>query len=240
MKNYPNIKFSFKKKLEKDFFNIFPKNIQGIALPRPIGFLNNPQFNDKEKKKVLFAFIDHYYQKNRKELTENLEKVAKEWSNLEKYFYKQVDKLFYNYPWPKGEYRGYVTIANMFPRNIAGMHFSFPVDKRLYKNTKLPMIVIAHEMLHFLTYDYLIKMYRLKPSQYSDKNNKFWQFTENLNVLIENDICWRKITGGIKSQPYKDCQKLYSSMEKIWRKNKDLDNLIEKIFKVKKCQKKLP
>jgi len=78
------------------------------------------------------------------------------------------------------------------------------------------------------------KKYHLKPSESRDKDNFFWQFTENLNVLIENSKMWQPISNGSVSKPYDDCAALYRKMEKIWKKNHDLDNLIVKTFKLKK------
>jgi len=118
----------------------------------------------------------------------------------------------------------------MFPRYIDKKVFTFPGLLDRYTDKDFPLRVVAHEMLHFITYDYLQNKYKLKPSEWSSKNNTFWQFTENLNVLIENEKSWHKINGGAKSNPYPNCVKLYQKMKRVWDKNKDIDNLIEKIL----------
>ena len=115
-----------------------------------------------------------------------------------------------------------------FPRDIKHQRFAVPANPN-FKYHSAPH-VIAHEMLHFITYDYLEKKYGLKPSEHTDPDNTFWQFTENLNVLIENDPIWAEFADGKISKPYPDCQELYEKMKAIWDQNKDIDNLVRQIF----------
>jgi hypothetical protein len=225
MKYYPKIKFIINKSFDKRPFDHFGPYIK-MALPRELGFVLNKNFSFREKEKMLSAFAEHCYQINKKKIQESLKKTNKNWLKVAKFFYQKVDQLFHDWPWPRGNYRGYPTVWWMYPRFIKLKMFAFPWQNSYVRANG----VIAHEMLHFITYDYLQKKYKIKPSESGSKNNTVWQFTENLNVLIENEKYWHVFTPGSKSQPYDDCKKVYQKMQKIWQKNKSIDKLITRIL----------
>ncbi|MDA3840758.1 MAG: hypothetical protein PF572_06780 [Patescibacteria group bacterium] len=112
---------------------------------------------------------------------------------------------------------------------IEEKEFSFPINKPGSSN-----IVIAHEMLHFITYDYLEKKYKLEPKECHDNDRLFWEFTEAFNLLLENEKYWREIAkykGTEEFKPYMGFDKTYDKMKIIWKKNKDFDNLVREMFK---------
>lgn len=225
-KKYPSINFGINLSLEKRFFSIF-RDPQ-MAIRPELEFLLTKEFKTI-KQKVLIAYIDNFYRGYEQQIQQRLKQTAKDWKSLNNYFFQEVDKLFHQYPWPQGNYRGYLSIWWMFPRFIQEKIFTFPYA---HSNPTQHLKVIVHEMLHFITYDYLIKKYHLNPAEHSSRNNLFWQFTENLNVLIEREKFWLPFTGGKLVVPYKDCQALYTRMEKIWQHKKDIDFLVKNIFKV--------
>jgi hypothetical protein len=228
MNNYPKIRLVIDKSYDKNFFKIFAD--KPLALREGLRFLFLPKFKSS-RQAIISAYVDNWYKLNADNFNSELVKIKKEWSKVESYFFKEVDKIFNNYPWPKGKYLGYGSIWYCFPRDIKRRNFAFPNTnyKKLIPSQAIK--VIAHEMLHFIEYDYLQKVYHLRASEYKDKNNIFWQFTENLNVLIENSKAWKPLMGNRESQPYFDCKELYLKMKKIWDNNNDIDNLVTKIFK---------
>ncbi|MFA4872182.1 MAG: hypothetical protein WC610_03975 [Patescibacteria group bacterium] len=226
MKYYPKIKFGINETFEKRI--LYNTSHAQWALRPELKFLFKDEFKNS-RQKILSAYVDNYYEVYKKKIKEDLNKAKKNWAGVEKYFYKEVDKIFHKYPWPKGNYHAHISIWNMFPRFIKSKIFMFPSNPERYKNKKFTLLVIAHEMLHFITYNYLQNKYKLKPSESGDKDSKFWQFTENLNVLIESGKNWRVFTEGT-SKPYLECQKLYTRMKRIWETNNDIDNLIKIIF----------
>ena len=188
----------------------------------------------EEAKQIATRLIKQFYTEHMPEI-ETQVKVAKEsWSKVEPLFFEKVASLFPDFAWPQpttgregDEYIAYASILNKYPRYIADKSFSFPADpfSRHYPN-----IVIAHEMLHFMEYEYLEKKYGLEPSEMGSANNKFWQFTENLNVLIEQGDSWKEIMTDQIARPYKECQELFEQMKAIWDKIPEVDVLIKKIF----------
>lgn len=225
---YPKIKFTVDLKREKQFFLNRKRNLQKF-LPAGLSFVLKPEFKSK-KNAILSAYLDAYYSEQRKNLVSSVNNTRLKWSKVEKIYFKKVDNLFHNWPWSKGNYQAYISIARSFPRNIEKKYFAFPVQSYKPGRENQDIRVIAHEMLHFIEYDYLQNKFGLTPSESNSKDNTFWQFTENLNVLIENSNFWREFSAGCKSKPYPDCEKLYNRMKKIWDKNKDVDKLIRSEF----------
>lgn len=230
-KYYPKIKFALNLKEEKAHFLERDRSLRRF-LPVGMGFVCRKEFV-KNKNKILSAYLDEYYREMNGYLTEGINTTRIKWQKVENIFFKEVDRLFHNWPWPRGNYRGYVSIARSYPRYINKKIFAFPMASKVPEFSYRDLKVIAHEMLHFMEYDYLQKKFKLKPSESFSKDNTFWQFTENLNVLLESTDTWTAFTNGYLSKPYPDCKKLYVKMKKIWDKNKDIDNLVEKIFKLK-------
>jgi hypothetical protein len=229
-KFYPKIKFSVNLKLEKDYFSKRDRKIHKF-LPPGMNFVLRKEFI-KDKNKILDAYLENYYSDAKEFLANSVKKTEDKWRKVEKIFFKKVDKLFGGWPWPKGNYRGYVSVARNYPRYIKEKIFAFPASARLGRNPDVDLRVIAHEMLHFIEYDYLEKKFGLKPSECYSSDNTFWQFTENLNVLIENSNFWKEFGSGFERKPYDDCRKLYVKMKKIWDKDQNIDNLVVKIFKL--------
>ena len=231
-KSYPKIKFSIEPETDAKFFYMGRRNEASLRHYPIMKFILSDDFNDC-RDKIIKGFVRNYYELNQKSIRDGVSETRKKWKKISPRYFRLVDKIFYGHPWPRGNYRGMTCIWGSYPRVIKEKYFAFPIkrDNPKYKHNDLR--VIAHEMLHFITYDYLQKKYILQPSEHGNKDNIFWQFTESLNVLIENEMFWRSFSGPFKSKPYGDCAKLYPKMKKVWDKNKDLDNLIKKTFDLK-------
>ena len=194
-------------------------------LPNELEFILNRQFSKKERRKILTSFTKHFYHLETKAIKEGDKLAIKNWEKVELKYFKLVDKIFHGHPWPKGNYRGYCSIYHMFPRFIDEKFFFLP-----YKNN--PRInsngVIAHEMLHFIFFDYLYKKFRLtQNSRIAGKPDKFvWQVSEVFNNVIEGWKPYQKIFKG-NPRPYPGTEKIYAKMKKQWAKKQDIDWLLE-------------
>ncbi len=234
-KYYPKIKFIVSKELDKEYILRRDRNMANF-LPPGMSFVIRKEFV-KNKNKILSAYVEEFYAAKIKHLRESAKNTEIKWNKVEKKFFKQADRLFHNWPWPKGNYRGYVSIALSYPRFINDKMFAFPQKIYWPGMEKRDLRVVAHEMLHFLEYDYLQKKFGLTPSECDSKDTTFWQFTENLNVLIENSDFWQDFMPAFASKPYPDCKKLYQKMKKVWDKKQDVDALVEAVFGVKPLKK---
>lgn len=187
-------------------------------------------------KQEIEKFVDEFYRNNQAGIQEKFTKGQEAWSEVADSFFAKVDQIFHSHPWPlatpenQGKYQAMASIWHRFPRDIKHQRFAMPANPSFQYSSAEH--VIAHEMLHFITYDYLEKNYGLIPSEARDADNTFWQFTENLNVLIENDPMWAEFMNGKTSKPKLECRELYDKMKVVWDQNKDIDNLIRQIFNV--------
>lgn len=231
----PQIELVLEKAADFEVFMIFWRSKQSIH--PDLDYVLEIE-NEKKAEEKVKNFIDNYYKKHQDEIGAEYEKAKKEWLEVEEQFFNKTKELFKGYDWPKGSeefngnYRGAASIWKVFPRFIKEKWFTFPVNPELKYN---PRFVIAHEMLHFIEYEYMEKAYGLKPSDSEDEDNTFWQFTENLNVLLQNEDYWKDFTKGHTSTPKQEYNlELFEKMKKAWDEQKDIDYLISKTFSVHK------
>lgn len=229
-KYYPKIKFLVNKNFELKWLHSI-RNVSR-AVNSDLQFLFQKQF-DKNRSDIFREYVNWFYTTNQKTISADIAAIKRRWQQKENNFFKQVDRIFNNHPWPKGNYRAYASIWRSFPRYIKEKKFTFPCKVSERYTIDFPMKVIAHELLHFITYDYLEKRYRITQDKTPYRDNLVWQFTESLNVLIENEKYWHAIIGDKEAGvPYKECEVLYKKMKKIWSRNKNIDNLIKKVFPI--------
>lgn len=234
-KYWPQIELVKDKKADFEVFMAFWRSNQSVHPDLDYTLKIDDEEKVKEEVKI---FLDTYYDKNETGINKEYERAKKEWQEVEEQFFNKVEELFKGYDWPEGpdsfngKYRGVASIWKIFPRFIKDKWFTFPVNPEMKYN---PKFVIAHEMLHFIEYEYMEKEYGLKPSNSGDEDNTFWQFTENLNVLIQNEDYWKDFTKGHKPEPKQEYNlELFERMKKAWDEQKDIDYLISKTFSVDK------
>lgn len=191
--------------------------------------------NKDEAYRIAELDIRRFYDERADEIRARVELVKADWMNVKHLFYKEVARLFSGYPWPhppegQDRYIGNASILGRWPRYISKKAFSFPANPS-YSYNGHAVKVIAHEMLHFMEYEYMEKKFGLQPSEKGTADNTFWQFTENLNVLIENSDSWKVIRHDFVSSPYPECQILYDQMKDVWDNSKSVDALIQDVFK---------
>lgn len=195
---YPKIKFKIS--LDKDIasFYSFVKDIpfdEGKffewAITEKHPFFN--KFYEKDKRtckvsrEILGDYIKQIYEQQQNQIAKNLKIYRKNWVKVEKFFFQLVDELFNSREWPKGKYIAYTTIWGMYPRFIEDKTFQIPIKQR---NKKYVNVVIAHELLHFMFYDYFLEKY---PKYDKDKFNFFlWNISEIFNSIVQNSKKWVK------------------------------------------------
>lgn len=168
-------------------------------------------------------FVQNYYKRNEKELNNAVNKMALDWGSVEKEFYEASDAVFKNYPWPDGLYVCYISIFNCNPRYLENKTFQV-----FYKNSVGVKTIAAHELLHFIFYDYVEKI----ENDFYRKVGKdeIWRLSESFDVLaLENSFFKTfapKIPGG-----YTEILELN---DKLRQKLKEKDFTISNFVKVAK------
>ncbi len=181
------------------------------------------------KKEIVEKFVGEFYRKNKAIIEKNIDLYEINWNKKEKTFYKLVKKIFTEIPWPKGKYIAYSTMWGMYPRFLEDKTFQVPYK---HKNPKYVNVIIAHEMLHFIFYDYFYKKY---PGYRSKKYNLFvWHISEIFNVIVQNSNKWMKVFK-LKTMPYPEHKKVIKKLKekyksaKLFKANDLIDDIIKAV-----------
>lgn len=178
----------------------------------------------RDKRVRLYALRQH--RTEHLKISRNLKEIRKDWKRVEERYFRLVDKIFKKHPWPTGKYTGYVTVFWMYPRNIKDKTFYFPYRHRKphYANK-----VIAHEVLHFMFFDYIEKKYGIDWGK--EKGYGYlWKISEAFNTTMENWAPYKKlfVYGG---HPYSGTEGMAKKMSRQWNRQKDIDKLLDRWLK---------
>ena len=172
-------------------------------------------------------FVGSVYLRNKKTINKNINLYQKNWSKIEEKYFLLVDDLFSGYVWPKGKYIAYPTIWGMYPRFLEDKIFQIPYK---YKKKNYVNVIIAHEMLHFIFYDFLFKEY---PKYKLNKYSFFvWNISEIFNSVVQNSSKWLKIFK-IKTISYPEHKNIINKLQKDFYRSDtiEVDKLIRIIIK---------
>ncbi len=176
---------------------------------------------------ALRNFIDTAYRTKQTKMDRALEGHEKRWTKIAPTFFSLVDSLFHGRKWPRGKYIAFGTIWGVYPRFLEDKTFQIPF---WHRNPRYVSVVIAHELLHFMFYDYFYERYpKLKPS----KNNFFvWQISEIFNTIIQNSHMWVSHFK-LKSMGYPEHENIVKQISRsIYRsKTFEIDELVDEIIK---------
>ncbi len=239
---HPKISFKISKKKDLDTLFYFIDDAKyddgrnlDWAVFKKYSYLKKYFYEDKyykvKNKKNLMQFIDDKYLKNKDRMKKDIIKNQKRWKKIEVQYFLLIDKLFSNYKWPKGKYIAFGTIWGMYPRFLEDKTFQIPYT---YSTPKYINVVIAHELLHFIFYDYFFKRY---PKYESDKYDFFvWNVSEIFNIIVQNSPEWIKYFK-FNSLGYPEHKKVIMSLSKTWHDKSNLkldeltDDIIQKVEK---------
>ncbi|MCX6784741.1 MAG: hypothetical protein NTV81_02275 [Candidatus Komeilibacteria bacterium] len=225
----PNLKLAVNVQTDIENAQWFVKTSEFVSwfLPQNFQYILSKKFSILEKNKIIAEYTKQIYKLNKKDILKGVSETKKLWAKIENKFYSLTNTIFKGHPWPKGQYFGYTSIYFMFPRNVEKKFFYFPFSKNKFN----PVRVIAHEMLHFIFFDYIKRNYGLNENKkLPGKNPKYiWQVSETFNNVIENWPPYKNIISTKeKSRPYPGCEKMFKLMTQQWAKNQDIKNFLDK------------
>jgi len=195
-------------------------------LPKDFQYILSKKFSTPEKNKIITEYTKYVHTEKEKDIQKGVEQVQEQWSKVENAYYEIVDTIFKGHVWPQGKYIGYASVYLMFPRNIKEKTFYFPYTQRPID----PVSTIAHEMLHFIFFDYIQKKYGINELDLlKGKNKKYvWQVSETFNTMIENWSPYKNIFSYSKKvRPYPGCEDMFSHMSKQWKNNQDIESFLD-------------
>jgi len=215
----PKVKFKIDARKDLQTFKSFIKEAgfdDGRNLEWAI-FRRHPQLRKIVKKEggVDYHFIAKYiariYKENARVAAANFKVYEINWRRKENRFFDLVKDLFYGRQWPKGKYIAYSTIWGMFPRFLEDKTFQIPIK---YKSKRYINVIIAHEMLHFMFYDYFRKNY----PRYKNPESSFyvWHVSEIFNSLVQNSPAWLNVFVE-KTMSYPEHEKIIAKFKKKYK-----------------------
>lgn len=235
---YPKLKFriSYKKDIKTFYCFLADAEYDNGRNLRWAIFKKYPQLRKYQtyhtfqiEKKAVTAFVKNIYQKNASIIRSNLRTYQNNWQKIEKNYFALMGVLFDPKFWPSGKYIAYPTIWGMYPRFLKDKTFQMPYK---YPSKKYVNVIIAHEMLHFIFYNYLF----IRHPKY--KNDKYdflvWHISEIFNTLVQNSPRWLRLFQ-IKSKGYPEHKKILVKLKKYYKvSNWNIDKLIQDIIRIVK------
>lgn len=176
--------------------------------------------NDTERIDFYNKYVDQVYETEENILAKVQTKIQKNWDTVETEFLGKTQIIFNGHPWPEGAYVGFLSIFNCNPRFLYQKTFQI-----YYKHPEGSLYVCAHEMLHFMFYDYLERHLKLVEG-FSEA--LIWHLSEIFNVIILETPELVEITGNSNPQPYKKHVEFIPKFRKLWRKNQDFPQFIQR------------
>lgn len=235
---YP--KLSLVLDIEKDIENAvgfltYEKNPQFLGWffsRRDIRALLEGASSMKEKKGIIPEYTKRYFAEHGSEIKRGLRDAIRDWKKIEKGYYALADVIFAGHPWPKGEYTGAVSIYTMYPRWIETRTFFFPY---VHRKPQFANRVIAHEMLHFMFFDYIFRRYGLREqSKIKGREADYvWKVSEAFNTMIERWQPYKNVIGYDGGKPYPGQEEMYKKMRRQWAKKQDVAWLLDQWFEKK-------
>lgn len=176
----------------------------------------------KNKKDFLCDYVSSLYALHLNEFEKQKKEIMVLYKHKESLFFYETNKIFKNYPWPKGEYIAYLSIFDFCPRFLADKTFFV----FMYDNDSGILFTIFHEMLHFIFYDYCLTKY---PRIFKGRNTEtgpFWELAELFNLVLQNTSVFSKLHGQINKIGYPKLKSEFNLAKKAW--HGDIDKWIIK------------
>lgn len=140
--------------------------------------------------KATTQFMKSLYEKYHAEIYVDMEHYRQSWEKIAPQYFTLVDQIFDRVQWPRGKYHAFPTFWGMYPRFLEDKTFQVPVRSR---NKKYVMVVIAHELLHFMFYDYL---FRTRPQLRGQKQELIvWHVSEMFNAVVQTTESFYRLFG---------------------------------------------
>lgn len=177
----------------------------------------------KEQQRFICTYVDDFYKSHLGELKKTKNIFQTQWDEKANDFFELAGKIFNHHPWPKGKYFAYLSIFSCGPRFLKDKTFQV-----FYLNQERACLSIAHEMLHFLFYDYFEKTFpKIDPSQ-----DTVWKLSEIINVFILDSPQFCLLFNIFYPHPYPDHLALIETLKPEWEKRKSLKTFIKRSLQI--------
>lgn len=172
------------------------------------------------RKRLVESYFEKYYSDHRHEISKKVVQIKKSWERVENRFVKTTEKIFEGYEFPGGRYIAYASIIDCNPRFLDSKTFQF-----FYKKSVADAVhTIAHELLHFIFFDFVSKKIKKETEKLSAE--KLWDLSEIFNVVTLRSPAYRGIVDHKCVRPYPNHKKYLGKFETVYHNSKDLKSFI--------------
>jgi hypothetical protein len=191
-------RFYFNKKLDRQMISEFIKidNGGGINFAQGIFKIHprlkplepsNDKLNNRDKALFLKEYLDFYYNKNGSSMLHKIDSIKKAWKKKENKYITITEEFFEDFDFSKSDYIAYASIINCNPRFLESKTFQF-----FYKKSTPDAIhTIAHEILHFIFFDFIEEKMKKEIKHLSE--DQIWDLSEIFNTILLSSSRYQKI-----------------------------------------------
>jgi len=184
--------------------------------------LKNKTGKDKE---FISNYFDDFYAKNKVILLARKDYFQTNWQNVETEFLNLANKLFDGHFFPKGKYIGYISSFCCNPRFLNDKTFQV-----YYLNEDKG--TVAHEMLHFIFYDYVQTKMPELVLNLDTNTGLFWDVAEIFNsVILSSDLKFVDLLGK-NDWCYPDHRLILPRAKEFYFQNLPINIFIKKLFEL--------
>ncbi|MDO8443416.1 MAG: hypothetical protein Q7S78_00195 [Candidatus Azambacteria bacterium] len=223
-----NLRFYFNKKLDALMVEEFLKvSGGGIDFGQNI-FKIHPQLksvkllNFQQRKKTINAYFNNYYRTHKAVMRCRIKNIRDAWPKHEREFVAITEDFFGSFRFPRGKYIAYASILNCNPRFLDLKTFQFFYEKPLAD----AIYTIAHELLHFIFYDFIEKKLKKEVKHLSE--DQLWDLSEIFNVVVLGSPRYCRIINQKFVIPYPDHRRYISQFEKAYKNSKNAKEFIRR------------
>lgn len=184
-----------------------------------------------QKKKALHLYFNHCYRVHRVVIIRSIKRLRQAWHKREKEFVTITENFFGGFQFSKGKYIAYASIINCNPRFLDSKTFQF-----FYKKPVADAIhTIAHELLHFIFFDFVEKKFKNEIEKLSE--DQLWDLSEIFNVVVLESSRYQHIVDRQYVIPYPDHKRFLFQFRKAYENSQNAEEFIRKGITIIKTKK---
>ncbi len=136
-------------------------------------------------------YVDALYARHGVEFKMRAKEIAILYEKKASIFLRETEEIFKSYAWPRGKYIVYLSIFDFCPRFLEEKTFQI----FMYDSDEGILFTIAHEMLHFIFYDYCLKRYPAVFRGCDTEEGSFWEVADLFNAVMQRTPSFIKLHG---------------------------------------------
>ena len=221
-----NVQFSLNKNLDKkivaEFLDIQQGGIdfgEGIISLHP-KLKSTRQLKAQKRKAFISSYVDSYYDDHQSSIKHNLRAIEVSWRQRERKFISTTTNIFQGFPFPSGQYIAFASIVDCNPRFLETKTFQIYYKKP----TPEAVYTTAHELLHFIFFDFIEKKLAKEIKILSEA--QIWDLSEIFNVIILTTTLYQDIIDQHLVIPYPNHNFLLPQFEKAYQNSEDITEFI--------------